>query len=131
MNILQLVILIIILSSSHVKSQITDFEKILCGHKATVLCLGIDTRGTYLCSGSYDTDIILWDYKSGDLLKKYSSHSAAIRKIKVSPDNKYIACGSVDNNINARGSTINCVSLLDFESFKLLKSLSILIDIRH
>ena len=125
MKILQLVILIIISSSYYVKSQVTDFEKILRGHKATVLCLDIDTRGTYLCSGSYDTDIILWDYKSGDLLKKYSGHSEAIRKIKISPDNKYIACGAVDNNINARGSTINCVSLLDLASFELLKSLSI------
>jgi WD40 repeat protein len=125
MKLLQLIILIIIISISSLKSQKTDFEKILTGHGSTVLCLDLDSRGKYLCSGSYDTDVILWDYESGELLKKYSKHSAAIRKIKVSPDNKYIACGSVDNNINARGSTINCLSLLDSESFELLESLSI------
>lgn len=121
----QLIMLTFLLCSSYVKSQNTNFEKILRGHSATVLCLDIDTSGTYLCSGSYDTDFILWDYKSGDSLKKYSGHSAAIRKIKVAPNNKYIACASVDSNINAHGSSMNCVSLLDLESLKLLKSFSI------
>ena len=125
MKMQQLIMLTFLLCSSYVKSQNTNFEKILRGHSATVLCLDIDTSGTYLCSGSYDTDFILWGYKSGDSLKKYSGHSAAIRKIKVAPNNKYIASASVDSNINAHGSSMNCVSLLDLESLKLLKSFSI------
>ncbi len=124
MKILHLTILVFLLSGS-IKSQNTDFDKILRGHKATILSLDIDTSGKYLCSGSYDTDIILWDINSGKLLKKHSGHSAGIWNIKVSPDNIYIACGSWDNNNNAHGSSRNCLSLLNLETFELLKSLSI------
>lgn len=111
--------------SGSVKSQITDFEKILRGHKATVLSLDIDTKGKYLCSGSYDTDVILWDFNSGELLRKFSKQSAGIWNVKVSPDNKYLACGSWDNNNNVHGGSKNCISLLNLDSFDFVKSLSI------
>ena len=114
-----------LLLSISVKSQSTNFEKMLTGHKATVLCLDAGSEGKYLCSGSYDTDAILWDYNSGQLLEKYSELSAGIWNVKISPDNKYVAVGSWDNNENARGSSRNCLSLLSLESFDLVKSFSI------
>jgi WD40 repeat protein len=60
MKTLQLIILIFLLSG-FVKAQKHGYEKILHGHKATVLSLENDKEGKYLCSGSYDTDLILWD----------------------------------------------------------------------
>ena len=124
MKILQLIIWTLLLSSS-VKAQNTNFAKALRGHKATVLSLSIDSSGKYLCSGSYDTDVILWDYNSGKLLKKYTGLSGGIWNIKISPNNKYIAAGSWDNNDNARVSSKNCLVLLNLESFDLVKSFSI------
>ena len=125
MKMLKPIVLILLASSTYVKSQSTDYEKLLRGHSATVLCLDNDELGRFIYSGSYDTDLIQWDFESGNPISKYSNHSSAIRKIKISPDNIYIACGAVDSDINARGSTINCVSLLDAESLELLSSLSI------
>ena len=108
-----------------VYSQNTGFKKILRGHEATVLCLDTDTEGKYVCSGSFDTNVILWDYNSGEPIRKYSGLSAGVWNVKISPDNKYLACSSWDNNENASGSSKNCISLLNLESFELVKSFSI------
>lgn len=106
-------------------SQITDYKKVLKGHKATVLSLNIDSNGKYLFSGSYDTDLILWDFDSGKLLKRFKSHSSGIWDIKVSPDNKYVASGCWDNNQNAKGSSKKCLSLLNLETWELINYFSI------
>ncbi len=127
MKLIQLTIAFFLVTGS-AKCQITDFAKILRGHQATVLCLDVDAKGKYLCSGSYDTDAILWDFSSGALLIRYTGLSAGIWSIKISPNGKYLACGSRDNNNNAYGSSKNCISLLSLEPFELVKSLSIAPD---
>jgi WD40 repeat protein len=107
------------------KAQNSDYEKILYGHKSTVLSLDNDKSGKYLCSGSYDTDVILWDYQTGELVKRFTGHTAGIWQVKISPDNRYLACGSWDNNENADSSSINCVSLIDLENLEKIHSFSI------
>ena len=124
MKTLQLIILTLFLSG-FVNAQNSDFEKILDGHKATVLTLDNDKDGEYLCSGSYDTDVILWDYKTRELIKRFTGHKAGIWQVKISPSNKYLACGSWDNNENADSSSINCVSLIDIDNLENAQTFSI------
>lgn len=121
MKTLQLIILIFLLSG-FVKAQKHGYEKILHGLKATVLSLENDKEGKYLCSGSYDTDLILWDYNSGKIIKKYNKHSSGIWNIKISSDNKYLACGAWDNDNNAHGSSVNCLSIIDLENLEKIKT---------
>jgi len=107
------------------ESQMIKSDKTLTGHDYTVLCLDIDKEGKYIVSGSYDTDVILWDYNTGEQLKTFEGHGAGVWDVKISPDNRYIASGSWDNNNNAIGSSRNCLNILDLKSLKLVKSLSI------
>ena len=124
MKILQLIILIFLLCG-FANAQNSDFEKILEGHKATILSLDSDKEGEFLCSGSYDTDVILWDYQTGELIKRFTGHSAGIWQVKISPDNRYLACGSWDNNENSDSSSINCVSLIKLENLEKIHLFSI------
>ena len=124
MKILQLIILTFLLSG-YTKAQNPDYVKILHGHKATVLSLDNDKSGKYLCSGSYDTDVILRDYQTGEPIKRFTGHTAGIWQVKISPDNRYLACGSWDNNENADSSSINCISLIDLENLEKIYSFSI------
>jgi WD40 repeat protein len=110
------------------ESQITDQNKTLRGHEATVLSLDIDNSGKYLISGSYDTDVILWDYLTGNQLKTFKGHNSGVWNVKISPDSKYVASGSRDNNLNAKGSSKNCLNILDLKTLKLIKSLSVYPD---
>lgn len=123
-----MVILIFALFGQVAESQNIVPAKMLFGHKYTVLCLDVDSTGKYLVSGSYDTDVILWNSKSGEQLSKFNGHSAGVWSVKVSPDNKYIASGSWDNNRNAVGSSQNCLNILDMKTLKGLNTLSIFPD---
>lgn len=102
--------------------------KILKGHEYTVLCLDVDEVGKYVVSGSYDTDVILWDYNTGEKLKTFKGHNSGVWCVKISPDSKYVASGSWDNNRNAIGSSQNCVNIFDLKTLELIKSLSIYPD---
>ena len=99
--------------------------KVLSGHEYTVLCLDVDKTSSYVVSGSYDTNVILWDYKTGTQLKSFKGHNSGVWSVKVSPDSKYVASGSWDNNQNAKGSAQNCVNILNLKTLKIIKSLSI------
>ncbi len=125
MKILQLNLLILLIMSNLAFAQTSNYEKVLVGHDYTVLCLNTDTSGKYLVSGSYDTDIILWDFSTGKQLKKHQGHKSGIWNIKISPDNKYVASSSRTNNIYAKGSSINCLSVLDLKTLETIKLLSI------
>lgn len=113
---------------SNIKSQIVSPSKILKGHEFTVLCLDIDKSRKYLVSGSYDSNVILWDYTTGKQLRSFNGHNSGVWKVKISPDSKYVASGSWNNNHNANGSSKNCLNILDLKSFKVIKSLSVYPD---
>jgi len=101
---------------------------ILKGHEYTVLCLDIDKTGKYLVSGSYDANIILWDYDTGKQLRTFNGNNSGIWSVKISPDSKYVASGSWNNNHYAKGSSLNCLNILDLNTFRVIKSLSIYPD---
>ena len=53
------------------------------------------------------------------------SESQPVWNVKISPDNNYVACGSWDNNQKAKGSSKNCLSILELKTFDVVKLLSI------
>lgn len=120
-----ILILYIVIFHLTAASQIVNQDKTLNGHEYTVLCLDIDETGKFLVSGSYDTQVILWDCLEGKQLNTFQGHHAGVWNVKISPDSKYVASGSWDNNMKAIGSSLNCLNILDFKSLKLIKSLSI------
>jgi len=127
MKAIQLTVVVFLLIGA-VPSPPNEAEKVLCGHESTVLSLAIDARGKYLVSGSYDTDMILWDFPSGKMVKKYPQLNAGVWNVRISPDSKYVAFGSWDNNKNARGSTHNCLGIVDLQTLGLVKLLSVTPD---
>lgn len=60
-----------------------DPHKVLKGHEYTVLCLDVDKTSSYVASGSYDTNVILWDYKTGKQLKKFNGHNSGVWSVKI------------------------------------------------
>lgn len=123
-----LFILYLVFFSINAESQVVNDDKILRGHEYTVFCLDADKTGKYIVSGSYDTDVILWDYETGKQLKTFKGHVAGVWNVKISPDSKYVASGSWDNNNNAKGSSQNCLNILDLKTLDVIKSLSIYPD---
>ena len=99
-----ILILTLLFLFAHAKSQDITQNKIFKGHAYTVLCLDIDKTGKYLVSGSYDKSVILWDYNTGEQLGIFKGNKSAVWSVKISPDSRYIACGSWNNNHNAKGS---------------------------
>lgn len=123
-----ILILNLLLFCLSAESQIHNQEKTLKGHEFTVLCLDIDKTGEYLVSGSYDKNVILWKYNNGQQLGIFRGHNSGVWSVKISPDSKYIASGSWDNNHYAKGSSINCLNILDLKTLRVIKSLSIYPD---
>lgn len=110
------------------QEKIAEPYKVLKGHEYTVLCLDIDKTGKYLVSGSYDGNVILWDYNTGEQLEIFKGSNSGIKSVKISPDSRYVASGSWDNNHNAKGSSINCLNILDLKTLQVIMSLSIYPD---
>jgi WD40 repeat protein len=113
---------------AHANGQDIIQNRTLKGHEYTVLCLDVDKTGSYIISGSYDTKVILWDYKTGVQVKTFSEHGSGVWSVKFSPDNKLAASGSWNNNHYAKGSSLNCLNIIDLKTLSVIKKLSIYPD---
>ena len=72
---------------------------ILEGHSYSVRSVCWSPDGKYLASGSGDKTVIIWDAKSGEIIKTLEGHSSVINSVSWSPDGKYLASGSMDKTI--------------------------------
>lgn len=50
------------------------------GHKSAVTTIGFDANGVRMCSGSKDTDLVLWDLVSETGLFRLKGHKSPINK---------------------------------------------------
>lgn len=67
----------------------------LSGHTKRVTALSIDTLSNHLFSGSMDNSTILWDLKSGSIIKRNSDHHGFVLCTAVNPMNGDMAsCGA-------------------------------------
>ena len=70
------------------------------GHRAAVVSLiGLDDNQT-LISASYDKDIIIWNYASGNMINKLSIHSNSVSCLTLSKDKQRFVSCDLDNVLN-------------------------------
>ncbi|MFX0018017.1 MAG: WD40 repeat domain-containing protein [Promethearchaeota archaeon] len=82
--------------------------KIFNGNNWWVLSVAISPDSNYVISGSFDGKIIIWDLKTGEIIRTLAEHRREVNSISISPDCKYIASGSNDK-------TIKILNLLEAE----------------
>ncbi|POI29179.1 hypothetical protein CIB84_007070, partial [Bambusicola thoracicus] len=71
----------------------------LLGHKANICSLDFHPYGSFVASGSLDTDIKLWDVRRKGCIFKYKSHTQAVRCLRFSPDGKWLASAADDHTV--------------------------------
>ncbi len=68
----------------------------LQGHFGAVQNLRFSADGQWLASAGFDGYVILWDVKSGKVVKSIKAHRATVTEVTFSRDGKYVASCSQD-----------------------------------
>jgi WD40 repeat protein len=69
---------------------------VLQGHFGAVQNIRFSPDGQVLASGGFDGYVILWDVKTGKVLKSIKGHRATVTEVTFSRDGKYVASSSQD-----------------------------------
>ena len=64
----------------------------LSAHTNYVMCLAVLNNGE-LASGSYDRNIIIWDWHNGRLIRTLIGHTAVVHDLSVLPNGNLASCG--------------------------------------
>lgn len=84
------------------------------GHHASVTAVCSSNGDQYLCTGSQDNKIKLWDQRQVTCAATFREHKGAINTIRMSPDGKWVASGSADGTLKIWDITADKV-LANFE----------------
>ncbi|BAY89372.1 MULTISPECIES: NB-ARC domain-containing protein [unclassified Tolypothrix] len=71
----------------------------LVGHSDSVNAVVFTPDGKYAISGSHDTTLKVWNWKTGELLRTLAGHSNLVNAIALNPDGKYAISGSHDTTL--------------------------------
>lgn len=71
----------------------------LDGHKAAVRALKFSRDGGRLLSGGQDNAVMVWDVRSGGLIKALRGHDGWVRSVGFSPDGQTAISGSHDRRV--------------------------------
>jgi WD40 repeat protein len=91
-------------------TQISMFR----GHHVDITAICNSNGDNYLCTGSTDTKIKLWDQRQVSCAATFREHKGAIHSIRMSPDGKWVASGSADGTLKIWDITADKV-LANFE----------------
>ncbi len=64
-----------------------------------VSSVSISPDSNYVVSGSYDKNLKVWYFATGDLIYTLEGHKKEVVTVAISPDSKYIISGSKDTTI--------------------------------
>ncbi|XP_065627878.1 uncharacterized protein LOC136066850 [Quercus suber] len=67
-----------------------------CEHEDGVTCLTWLGASNYLATGCVDGKVRLWDGRSGDCIKTFGGHDAAIQSLSVCANRNFIVSVSID-----------------------------------
>lgn len=73
--------------------------KTLNGHSQVVSSIAMSSEGTTLVSGSYDTTVKLWNWKTGKETDTLEVNGGSIHAVAISNDGKILAVGTGNNTI--------------------------------
>ena len=76
-----------------------NIARTLNGHTHDVRSVTFSPDGKYICSGSYDETVRLWNVDTGENIRTLNGHTHWVRSVSFSPDGKYICSGSDDNTV--------------------------------
>ena len=101
---------VIPLSSNNVSS--TNYNTLL-ENKNSLYSLDINNECTFLIASSYENELILYDMRSKNKLPSLYGHNDIIKKVRLSPDNKFAITVSSDKSvrlwdISYRKLILNC-----------------------
>jgi len=69
------------------------------GHTAPVLCTAFSPKSDCLVSGSFDESAILWDVRTGNILRVLPAHSEAVWTVAWDREAGMILTGSADGSM--------------------------------
>lgn len=69
------------------------------GHETGVFSVAYSPDGNFVASGSADGQIILWDARTGAVLRTLQGHTEGVNTLTFSPDSLSLASGSVDKTV--------------------------------
>jgi serine/threonine protein kinase len=73
--------------------------KTLNGHSQVVSSIAMNPKGTTVVSGSYDTTVKLWNWKTGKETDTLQVNGGSIHAVAISNDGKILAVGTGNNTI--------------------------------
>ena len=66
------------------------------GHTAGVLSVDIHTETNRVVSGSFDSNVILWNALNGEILHRMTGHGGDVESVAFSPDGAQVVSGAAD-----------------------------------
>ena len=73
--------------------------KIFNGHTDDVMSVVFSPNGKYICSGSVDNTVRLWNVDTGENIRTLKGHTNYVKSVSFCPDGKYICSGSDDKTV--------------------------------
>ena len=77
--------------------------------------------GSHIVSGSGDTTLKIWDFKSGKCIRTLEGHTSSVLAVALTPDGSYIVSGSADETLK----------IWDFKSGRCIRTLEGHTDVVH
>ena len=71
-------------------------EEVPKGHIDVVISLAFDPRGKFLCSGSFDRTVRIWDLQARRSVAVLKGHTGVINALANSPDGRRLVTGGAD-----------------------------------
>lgn len=74
----------------------------LTGHRSNCLTLEFHPFGSFITTGSLDTNVKVWDLRRKDAITTFKGHTRGVVKLAISPDGKWVCSGSENGEIKVR-----------------------------